>query len=174
MERHEEFLLEGAVKRSKTILVYGMESKETEILSLLDKIYGKTDTWDLKTKMDTISAEDLRKELHTRLTKEKRAIVLFGSNFSEAAKEVFDEMTLQGKLQVEEEGDPFKLEEDMRVIAVSDAKTQEEKTMKAFGVCVCGMHVIRDARRKVRESEEDLRAAQERAIESSRQHGLVD
>jgi hypothetical protein len=169
MENHERRLLEGALPCARTFLLYGMESAEQETTKAIGELCGQAETLDLRGGCP--EAAKLRADLKERFAKSPALVALVGAKLPGALRELLAELNL-GQLKLE--GDTATaLPEGTRLFVLSAEMVHAEDETKPFGLQLVGMRVLKEQRAKVTQAQEDLRRRQERARESSRQHGLV-
>jgi hypothetical protein len=166
MEKHERQLLASSLPcAAKSFLIYGTESSQADLTSELERLCGPIATLDLPS--GSTDAASLRGELKERFDKAPTVLLTVGPKAPEALREVAAEVQ-RGQLAT---GD--KLAENARLFVFSESLTYAEEDAKPFGIQLVGMRNIKDQRAKVAAAEAELKRRQERARQSSREHGLV-
>lgn len=167
----ERTLLDGALKSVKTLVLHGLVSVEAEVRGALTEIRGGCESLSLREAEGSRGAPELRAAVRERLARQATLLLLLPQRVSEAAREVLGELNT-GVLKLDPDA-PEKLEEGVRVVALSQEQELSEETTRLFGLQISGMRVIEEQRAAVRRAEEELKVAQARARESSRRYGLV-
>jgi hypothetical protein len=163
MDSIERTLLEGALKRSKLILLHGFVSSERDVLEHLRAHLGQIGTLDCR------SADMDPRERIRGLIETQRAL------FISMAPSPGDKMlaTIEALANHPREGDTaIALSDDARILVWVGGESASESAARAFPLRLSGMRIIEEMRAREVRAEAELKQAQERAKESSRRHGI--
>jgi hypothetical protein len=167
----EQTLLLGALRSVKTVALQGCASTETEILGAIKLARKSYETWDLRAGRLPTEISGLREDISKKLSNCPTMVLLLPAKIPDMVREVLGELA-QGALKINPDA-PQKLADDARVIALTKEKVLSDEIAGLFNLVVSGAILIEEQRAAARKVEESLRAAQTRARESSRQHGLA-
>jgi hypothetical protein len=169
MEKHEKNLLLGALPcAARALLLYGTESSRADVAAALKEQIGALDTIDLASGGG--DAARLRADLTARFAKGPSVLLVVGEEPPVWLRDVVADV----QRGVFKEGEQAReLPKSARLFVFCGATTYGEDDAKPFGLQIVGVRVLKEQRAKVAAAEAELRRRQERARESSRQHGLV-
>lgn len=170
MEQHEQNLLEGMLRASKTFLVMGAESPQNQLLDSLKRLTGPFEPIDLKAQSST-SIEQLRNQVLERAKKNSLVVFLIDKGLPTPSVELLSEVTRR-ELKTSNEA-PEKLADDVMIAAISGLNPPEENVLKLFPLRLSGMKIVKEIRAAQDRAEEELRLRQQKARESSKKYGLV-
>ena len=168
MEPHELTLLRGAWPCARTFLLVGLESSSDQVNAEVEAAAGSIARVDWQG--GGPDAAGVRQELQRRFAEAKAVVARIGAEVPAGLAEVLAEVG-RGELALGDRTES--LPEHARLLVVTDAMSVPEAQARAFGLQIHGMRVLNEARAKVARAEEELRRRQERARQSSREHGLV-
>jgi hypothetical protein len=163
VEAHERALLVGSLRSSRLILAYGLTSSEGDTLQVIEHECGRVTPLDWRRPAEKVDLAQLRNDVVGRLEKNRTVVVLIGSDLSEPVRQLFAELrNKQGPLEAV-----------ACCIALLAEDSAPDSLRAEFGLCISGIAVIQRERSARLALENEKRAAQARARESSRRHGLV-
>lgn len=158
MENYERTLVLGALPSSRAFLIYAMESPEVDTLATLEAAIGPLDPLDLRKEGGDMKA--MHAAAQERIAKNSTLTLLVGSDLPVGANELLEEVLATQS------------DNEARVVAICSGDPSDE-LLALFGLRITGMKVVHASREAQDRAEAELKAAQERARESSRRHGLV-